>query len=102
MKVRVFAIFDKKAKMYASPYFLPEDAQAIRAFGDLVTDPKSSIFAHPEDFSLYRLSFFDDCSGCFGQMSEDGSEVVAVPQPPVFLSHATDFDVPVSPVSPAV
>ncbi len=93
MKVNVYAIFDKKAKMYASPFFLPHDPQAIRAFGDLVVDPKSSISVHPEDYSLYRLTSFDDCSGMFGRVDDHG-KIVSDVSPPDFLAHASDFGRP--------
>ncbi len=90
MKVNVYAVYDVKAKCYASPFFLPEDAQAVRAFGDLVCREDSKIHAHPKDYDLFRLSTFDDCAGIFGVLNEDG-EIVPDISPPVFLAHASSF-----------
>ena len=63
MKLMVFSVFDTKAGAYASPFFMSNQAQASRDFGDAVQNPKLHLNKHPEDFSLYCLGIFDDNSG---------------------------------------
>lgn len=80
MNVKVFSIYDIKAACHAQPFFLPNEGQAIRAFGDLVQDNKTQIAAHPGDYSLYLIGTFDNNSG----------ELISEKKPK-FLSAAADF-----------
>lgn len=81
MKLKVFSIFDVKAKVYSNPFFMPQSGQAMRAFGDLVVDEKSEVCRHPEDYSLFQVGEYDDNSGIFDKTF----------QVPVFLCKAVDF-----------
>lgn len=63
MKHNMFVIRDKKAMAYLPPFILPNDAMAIRTFGDCINDPKHKFGQHPEDYSLYSISTFEDCTG---------------------------------------
>lgn len=78
--LQVFSIFDSKAVSYNPPYFMSTKGQALRAFSDLVADPKSSIHAHPEDYSLYCLGEFDVLAGKLLPVSE-----------PVYLDSALNY-----------
>lgn len=80
MIMNVYSIFDDKAKAYAQPFFLLQHGQAIRAFGDEVGNPQSSINKHPSDYHLYLLGEYDDISGKFKSLDS-----------PIFLSHGVDF-----------
>lgn len=80
MVVRMYAIFDEKGQMYSSPFCLAHDSQAIRAFGDTACDATSRINKHPDDYRLYWLGTFDDCSGRV--------EGLSVPE---FLVKASEF-----------
>lgn len=60
MKTKVYSVFDSKAAVYGTPFFMPNDAMAVRAFTDLVNGPENMISVHPEDFSLFVLGDFDD------------------------------------------
>lgn len=60
MKTCIYSVFDSKAAVYGTPFFMPNDGMAIRAFSDLVNDSKSTLWNHPEDFSLFRVGSFDD------------------------------------------
>lgn len=60
MKLNVYAIFDQKAANFGVPFFLNNNAIAIRGFTDLTNDPKSRVNAHPEDYALYLLGEYDD------------------------------------------
>jgi hypothetical protein len=59
-----YAVYDKKAEMYSTPFLEIKDGTAIRAVQDLVINNKDHAFAkHPSDFSLHRLGEFDDTTG---------------------------------------
>lgn len=63
MITKMFSVFDSKAAFYGTPFFMPNEAMAMRAFGDLVNDQNSSIAKHPEDYSLFFMGIFDDNVG---------------------------------------
>lgn len=63
MKTNVYAIFDEKAEIYGTPFFMHNDALAHRAFDDLRNDPGSTLYKHPTEFKLYRIGSFSDDSG---------------------------------------
>ena len=78
-----FAIYDEKAKAYNPPFFQSQIGQAIRTFSDLAKDPKTSIYAHQEDYSLYHIGQYDDSDAKLSNKSE-----------PAILAKATDFNEP--------
>lgn len=64
MKIRLYAIRDKKAGVYNTPVPFDNDAVAIRAFGDLIERDKNNIISvHPSDFSLCLVGEFDRETG---------------------------------------
>jgi len=63
MQTNVYSVFDNKAAVYGTPFFMPNDAMAVRAFEGAVNKPGSLVFDHPEDFSLFRIGNFDDGLG---------------------------------------
>lgn len=63
MSLRMFSLYDDKAKAFMPPFFMQEIGLAVRAFGDLVSDPKHPVGAHPGDYSLFHLGIFDEQSG---------------------------------------
>ncbi len=65
MIVSLFSVFDKKAEAFMSPFTFAATGQAVRAFSDTVNDGKSGFYRHPEDYDLYALGTFDECSGEF-------------------------------------
>lgn len=60
MITSMFSIFDSKAAAYGTPFFVPREAAAIRAFSDLANNKESSVGLHPEDYTLYHIGDFDD------------------------------------------
>ena len=87
MKLRVFSVFDVKAKAYLPPFFMPEQGQAIRVFSDCVNNVEHQFGSHPGDYSLFEIGDFDDNHGqlvpCNPTMVVQGLEcVVAVPKSP--------------------
>lgn len=65
MKLGVYAIYDKKAVLYKSPYLSHNEDVAIRMFGNAVNGAESELSAYPEDFDLYRLAHFNDEDGTY-------------------------------------
>jgi hypothetical protein len=54
-----YAIYDKKAMSFATPFFAVNDEVAMRSFEDLVRDRRSFVSQHPEDFALHFVGRFD-------------------------------------------
>lgn len=63
MKLLVFAIFDGAAGAYLRPMFVPSNGMAIRAFQGEANDPKSMIYKHPDQFTLFEIGTYDDNTG---------------------------------------
>jgi hypothetical protein len=64
MRYCVVSVRDLAARVYAQPQFCAAPEQALRGFRDQVKEvnaPKENIVAaHPEDFELFHLGWFDD------------------------------------------
>jgi len=63
MQVKMFAVWDDKAKAYLHPFCYPVVAQAVRAFAQSVNDRASLLCTHAEDFTLFVVADFDDSTG---------------------------------------
>lgn len=65
MKNQLFAVavFDTKMEAYAAPFFTPTLGMAERSFADEVRRPESPMAAHPEDYHLYHVGYFDEDTG---------------------------------------
>lgn len=86
MRLKVYSVFDDKAGAFARPFFLQNDALAIRSFSDAIADKSTGLSIHASDYKLYNLGEFDDVSG----------ELIRV-KLPVFLCNAVDFMPPIDP-----
>ena len=75
--LRIYAVYDVKAKAYAQPFFMKETGQAIRGFKQVVNDPQTEIYKNPEDFSLFQLGEYDEETGGISPLTS-----------PVSLAHA--------------
>lgn len=51
----MFAVYDKKAMFFDSPFCVENEVQASRAFEQSVLNPQSTISKYPADFALYYL-----------------------------------------------
>jgi hypothetical protein len=60
MKLEIFSIYDAKASAYITPFFLPNEAMALRAIKAAGSDPNHMFGKHGDDYSVYRLGTFDD------------------------------------------
>lgn len=63
MTYKMLSVFDSKAELYLTPFIMKTKAEAIRGFTDVVNDPKTSFFAHPEDYTLMEIGEYDDNKG---------------------------------------
>lgn len=63
MKRIMYSCLDHKAGVFMTPYFAVNDATGVRAFGMALEDKGTPCGHFPEDFSLYRLGYFDDGDG---------------------------------------
>lgn len=59
---KIFTVYDSKIEAYLTPFFMQHRGAAIRAFTDLVNDPKSNINKYPSDFTLFEMGEYDDSS----------------------------------------
>lgn len=62
MRLRIFSVFDVKAKAYLPPFFMSEQGQARRSFSDAVADRQHQFARHPEDYTLLCIGDFDDAT----------------------------------------
>lgn len=65
MILKVFSVFDTKAELYRSPFYMNTVGEALRAFQDLANDPSSQVNKHPGDFQLVLIAEYDDATGTF-------------------------------------
>lgn len=79
-ELKVYSIYDEKMECYNTPYFNLNHRVASRNFGDLANDDKSSVYRHPEDYSLYCIGAFDDSTGMINPYD-----------PPMLISRASSF-----------
>jgi len=101
MRFNIFAIFDDKARAYMTPFFLPENGQAMRAFSDAVNDMSSPVSRHPADYTLFRIASFDDSTGIITAESPhatlaNGVQLVKPYKGPMLPLGNGAADVPVS------
>lgn len=63
MKLQIFTIFDKKALVHLSPFYLHTKGEALRTLDDLVNDVQSRVNKHPSDYQLFKIGEWDDLTG---------------------------------------
>lgn len=85
MILQLYAIKDLKVNEFQQPVSFQTNAQAIRAFGDLITKGETLMTNHKEDFQLFRIGAVDCESGTFldndVQLLSSGSEYMTHDQP---------------------
>lgn len=60
MRLKMFTVFDKQAKVFCRPFSSENNQTAIRAFAYSANDLTTDIGRYPQDFSLYSIGYFDD------------------------------------------
>ncbi|AXH76519.1 MAG: nonstructural protein [Microviridae sp.] len=77
-KQMIVSVFDTAVQAHGRPLFVPTKGAAMRSFTDEVNRQAEDnpMWAHPEDYELYLLGWFDDSSGIVGG-NLHGPELVA-------------------------
>lgn len=88
MQVKVFSLYDSKAKTFGPPFFYQERGQAIRELKDVVETGQGMIGKHPDDFVMYQIAEYSDQIGEFINTN-----------PHELISMASDFK-PSKPIIP--
>lgn len=57
-ELKVYAIYDTRAEYYLTPFFMANDATAVRAFQGQSKTP-GLMQDYPEDFSLHCIGTYD-------------------------------------------
>lgn len=60
MILKIYTVYDEKAKAYLQPFFQVNDDMAIRILESSLIEGKSNFAVHPQDYTLYSLGEFDD------------------------------------------
>jgi hypothetical protein len=60
MKKVYYAVYDRKAEIYSTPFLEVTDGTAIRAIQEALKDAGHPFGKHPGDYSLHRLGTFED------------------------------------------
>lgn len=70
MKLKIFSVYDSKAKAFITPFFTATVDVALRSFGEAANDPNSMFARHPGDYTLMEI----------GDFLIDTGEIVPAPQ----------------------
>lgn len=65
--LKLFAVLDRKAGYFKSPFFMLSIGEATRAMMNAMADPNTDLAKYPEDFALYEVGTWNDTSGVFTQ-----------------------------------
>lgn len=63
MVLKVFSVFDSKAKAYLQPFQAVNSAVALRSFEAAVNDERHDFHRFASDYTLFELGYFDDSTG---------------------------------------
>lgn len=63
MQLIVFTVWDQKAKLHLSPFFMRSVPEAVRSITDLVRDPEHAFHKHSEDYMLVQIGKYSEESG---------------------------------------
>lgn len=78
MLLTVFAARDLKGEAFLQPFYSINAGSAMRAFGDAVNDAQTNFNKHPEDYVLFEIGTYDDCTGLLKGISPVKLIVAAV------------------------
>ncbi len=89
MKILAFTIYDEKAEAFGTPLFSPAIGQASRMFADLANNKETAVGAHPEDYTLYHIGYYESENGRMDNTTT-----------PIFIGKATDYVDKAEPLAP--
>jgi hypothetical protein len=72
MNMNIYAIYDQAVDAYGTPFFMPNDSSALRAFTGNINnkDIGNMLYNHPEQFTLYKIGQYEDSVGLIKSYSE--------------------------------
>lgn len=80
MDLKVYAVWDSKVELYAQPFCLKSEGQALRSWIDAVNDPNTMMNRHPQDYCLFQIAEYNEDKGMFENL-----------RTPKSLGYAIDF-----------
>ena len=63
MILKTYTIHDAKAETYQPPFHARANGEAMRIFANMANDKNHPIGEHPEDYTLFRIGFFNPDKG---------------------------------------
>lgn len=60
---KVFAVYDSKAEAYLPPFFVQNQAVALRSFASAAQDADHQFHKFGADYTLFELGEYDDSTG---------------------------------------
>lgn len=61
--MKIYAIYDRAAELYGTPYYQTNDAVAIRNTKNGINHGEGDVHMTPSDYELWRLADFNDETG---------------------------------------
>ena len=81
MRQGLYAIFDTASGVYDGPLRGQADGVVVRQFCDMAAGSEHPVAQHPEDFTLFKIGYFNDgtgeLEGCVPEKLINGAEAVA-------------------------
>lgn len=68
MILNMFTVYDEKANAFLTPFFMHNTDMAIREFQNCINDPSHAFGRNPQDYTLYKISEFDDETAALDQI----------------------------------
>ena len=65
MKNLIFALYDKKAHAYTTPFYLQTKEMAVREFSNMANNKDTQVGLNPEDWNLFYMGEYDQQKGMF-------------------------------------
>lgn len=83
-KLIICAVRDRAVDAFGQPFFVRHEGEALRSFADEINRSGSTFGAHPDDYDLYRIGYYDDASGTIlpadkPDMLSTGKSLVSTP-----------------------
>ena len=63
MQLSIYTMLDLVAKTYTNPFYMHNDLEATRMFYSWLKNPELPMNAHPDDYSLYHIGYYDTDTG---------------------------------------
>lgn len=78
MILKIYSVFDSKAKAFATPFFTHNDDMAIRIFEAATNQEGTPVFQHAADYTLFELGEFNDQAGAITTLDTPRSMGLAI------------------------